>query len=809
MHWLRFRAQWRQQWTTLLALTLLVGIVGATVLATFAGARRTRSAVARTDAALRIPDGFALTATDSFAEIDAVLDSPVVEDGDRVAALAAFPNDGYLPMLATIDGKLGTELHYDRVVEGRRPRAGRPLEVALPQQAATQFGVGVGDRLSFHSLPTRHGICLYGDEEAAAANPDCEQIQRALSSEAIDLEALDGPEFDLEVVGITRGLEDIGAPAENLQPVYLPAAFYAEYGDDIASMAGVVARYRPGVTDQQFEAVLEQHLGLDALQDSTYSSSTIDALEATAGTLANGLLVFCGVAAIVGLVAIGQAIARQSAAGSRDRTLLVALGATRTQRFVEALAPLVPVAVVGSLVAVAGAWAASTIMPIGSVRAIEVERGFDFDVLVLGSGAVVLTMLVLAIGSFAVVWSDANRRRARAATLPPGAPVSVPAGLGVRWAVQRGLGTRVVPVRSAIAGVALGVAGIVAVAAFAEGLERLTNEPARTVWGWDLSINGERSGEEEPESPDDPEYLDAKAERILADPDVDGLGLGWLGLRVPIGGRSVYAYAQHIYEPGAGFVIVAGRAPAGPNEVALGAKTMRTGDLGIGDTVKVGDATMDVVGQAVFADVEDGYPLADGALLSAEGMEALGDTVNRESAHTSYAVRVRDGADRDAAVERLTALNRDEAPESPTLAPDIARLGQLDNLPGYLAVFLFVVALLAVAHALVITMRVRRQELAVVRALGATRRQSIRTLAWQATAIGVLGVVIGLPAGVILGRYVWATVARAYGVADDSPWPLFALVVVLPLTVLLANALAWWPGRRAARILPSDALRTE
>jgi hypothetical protein len=819
MLWLRFRAQWRSLRLTLVALTLLVGVVGATVLTTLAGARRTGSVVERVDDALGVPDAFALMKSTSFDAADDVLDSPVVADGDRLAAFAVFPEHGYLPLVGSVDGKLGTSINYERLLRGRRPAPGRPHEVAVPDIVAREYNLEIGSRMPFRSLDVAHGDCLYTDERSAARDPKCRETLRGLNADPPDLSVLRGPRFELEVVGITRALEDAGSERSGDLVVFLPAAFYAEHRDDIASLPGVIVRYRPGVTDEQFEAALAKVVGIESLPDFTHSSSTIDALDATAGTLATGLLVFAAVAALAGLVAISQALARHAALAAPDRRVLGALGAPRAQRVADVVMPLLPVAVGGALLAVAGAWIASPIMPIGSVRELEVNGGFAFDPVVLGAGAVLLALLVLAIGAAAAVWSSRSgvgsaRRRTRVS----GVPVSVPAGLGVRWALQPGHGTTAVPIRSAISGVALGVAGIVAVAGFAEGLERLTHEPRRSGWGWDVGIAGESAAEAAAEADAtetenagslDPALLAERARRIATDPAVEGVTAGWLGLRAPVNGRSVPAYAQHVYEPGAGFVVIDGRAPIGPTEVALGAKTMDRAGVGIGDDVTVGDATMSVVGQALFPEVGEGYPLADGVLLSDLGLATAGEHVSHENEYLKYGVRLAPNADRDAAIERLTKLNQDEVPDPPKLSSDIARLGQLDNLPAYLALFLFVVASLAVAHALIISLHRRRRELAIVRALGATSRQATRTVAWQATVIALLGVLIGLPAGLLLGRYIWASVAHAYGVADDVAWPAFAVIVAIPVTVLVANAIALFPGRRAARIVPAEALRSE
>jgi ABC-type antimicrobial peptide transport system permease subunit len=51
--------------------------------------------------------------------------------------------------------------------------------------------------------------------------------------------------------------------------------------------------------------------------------------------------------------------------------------------------------------------------------------------------------------------------------------------------------------------------------------------------------------------------------------------------------------------------------------------------------------------------------------------------------------------------------------------------------------------------------------------------------------------------------------ADAYGIAHDIGLPWLALAIALPLIVLVANAVAWLPGRAAARLRPAEALRAE
>ena len=99
-------------------------------------------------------------------------------------------------------------------------------------------------------------------------------------------------------------------------------------------------------------------------------------------------------------------------------------------------------------------------------------------------------------------------------------------------------------------------------------------------------------------------------------------------------------------------------------------------------------------------------------------------------------------------------------------------------LPLALGAFLALLAIGAVGHALSIAVRRRRHELAVLRALGLTRRQSRLVIATQASLLAVIGLAFGIPLGVALGRTLWrgrrrpdpAGLSAAAGGAGRWPW---------------------------------------
>ena len=143
------------------------------------------------------------------------------------------------------------------------------------------------------------------------------------------------------------------------------------------------------------------------------------------------------------------------------------------------------------------------------------------------------------------------------------------------------------------------------------------------------------------------------------------------------------------------------------------------------------------------------------------------------------------------------------------LPVELTNLGNVRTLPVALACFLALLAVAAVGHVLVTSARRRRHDFAILRAVGLNRRSARLILTSQSTAIGLFGLVVGVPLGVVLGRTGWQWVARRVPLESVPPFALIAVLVIVPVTVAIVNALALWPGRRVARIHPAEVLRAE
>ena len=130
-------------------------------------------------------------------------------------------------------------------------------------------------------------------------------------------------------------------------------------------------------------------------------------------------------------------------------------------------------------------------------------------------------------------------------------------------------------------------------------------------------------------------------------------------------------------------------------------------------------------------------------------------------------------------------------------------------LPLLFAGFAFLLAVGALLHVSSTVLRRRRRDLAVLRVLGMTRRQARACLGWQATTLAAIGLLIGIPLGVIVGRVAWRAVAEQTPMVYVPPTAVLALLLAVPAALLVANLLAALPGERAARLQPAEVLRTE
>jgi predicted lysophospholipase L1 biosynthesis ABC-type transport system permease subunit len=96
-----------------------------------------------------------------------------------------------------------------------------------------------------------------------------------------------------------------------------------------------------------------------------------------------------------------------------------------------------------------------------------------------------------------------------------------------------------------------------------------------------------------------------------------------------------------------------------------------------------------------------------------------------------------------------------------------------------------------------------------LRALGFSRGQTLRTVAWQSTIYAVGALAIGAPVGILLGRLAWHAYAAHLGAVPETTLPVVACAAVVAATLALACTLSFVPGLRLAHTRAGAVLRTE
>ena len=146
----------RRRWRSVVALVLLVGVVGAVVFATAAGARRSETALSRFSAASRSGDVSLLLAlgyTPTPSQLSALRRLHHVEAAAvlRFYALKPVHAPASLSPAAALDGAMGSVVDRSRLIAGRRANPAAPDEVTIGEVLAAQLHRGVGGHIDFLS----------------------------------------------------------------------------------------------------------------------------------------------------------------------------------------------------------------------------------------------------------------------------------------------------------------------------------------------------------------------------------------------------------------------------------------------------------------------------------------------------------------------------------------------------------------------------------------------------------------------------------------------------------------------------------
>jgi putative ABC transport system permease protein len=385
---------------------------------------------------------------------------------------------------------------------------------------------------------------------------------------------------------------------------------------------------------------------------------------------------------------------------------------------------------------------------------------------------------------------------------------------------------RLVMSTSAIAlGVAFVVGSLVFSAALSKGVDKLF---ASAVGDVVVRPHGSSTLNGDPSTRTVPASLVSRLATVPGAARVDGnvsaLGVFVVGRNGKvIGGLGAPTYGISYTDAPAGhglkgLTLLAGHPPHGPKQVLIDEQTAEKGGYHLGDQVPIVTATRKavlherLVGIAGYA---DNTSLAGATLTVFDTRTAQQLFLHGQDAYSTIWVTADPGVSqtqlRDAVRPLLpagiVALTGDDA----------ANQSASQVLQGvkFLRTFLLIFALVALvvgAYLIVNTFSIlvaqRSRELALLRALGASRRQVSRSVLLEAFVLGVFGSTVGLALGVGLA-YAIRGLFGAFGFdLGSEPMTLTAGSVLAGYAtgVAVTMAAAWLPARRTGRIAPVQAL---
>ncbi|MFH8453465.1 ABC transporter permease [Streptomyces fungicidicus] len=259
-----------------------------------------------------------------------------------------------------------------------------------------------------------------------------------------------------------------------------------------------------------------------------------------------------------------------------------------------------------------------------------------------------------------------------------------------------------------------------------------------------------------------------------------------------------------------------GRAPKGEGEILIDSETAKRAGYEVGDTVR-----MSVDGPVMEPEITGIFTTDDGN-VAAGGSLTLFDTASAQKlfgkagTFDEIDVKAKDGVSDTALESQLKKALPSDAVETTTgtrLADDQAEAiassmsGIKQGLLVFAGIALFVGTFI-IANTFTMLVAQRTKELALMRAVGASRRQVTRSVLIEAFVVGAVAAVAGLLAGVGIGAGLRSLMGTL-----DAPMPDGPLVVspgtiasAFAVGILVTMLAAWLPGRRAAKIPPVAAM---
>ena len=270
----------------------------------------------------------------------------------------------------------------------------------------------------------------------------------------------------------------------------------------------------------------------------------------------------------------------------------------------------------------------------------------------------------------------------------------------------------------------------------------------------------------------------------------------------------------------AGTTVRSGRLPSGPNEMVVDAQTAEKHGFAVGDRVKVllqGPArTFTVSGIIGFGSAGN----LGGATLAGFTLPTAQEVLNREGRFDEIDVVAAEGTTPEQLRDRVRAVldPRYEVLTGEELSADAARAIN-DTFGRFLSTallsFAFVALLVGaflIFNTFTIIVAQRTRELALLRCLGASRRQVMTSVLLESLIVAVVASLVGLGLGVLIANGLKALLTSILNFDLPTTGTVFlwrTVLVSLAVGIVVTLLAALLPARKATRVPPVAALQPE
>lgn len=264
------------------------------------------------------------------------------------------------------------------------------------------------------------------------------------------------------------------------------------------------------------------------------------------------------------------------------------------------------------------------------------------------------------------------------------------------------------------------------------------------------------------------------------------------------------------------YPLKSGSAPHGAHQVAIDAKTAERAGYKVGDKIRlsVDGPVLTPTVSGIFT-TDDGNVAAGGSLAlydTATAQKLFGkpgtyDEIDVRAAPGTSQVALKTGLDNALGTKLVETTTGKKLADDQAEQISSSMSGLKQGLLVFAGVALFVGTFI-IANTFTMLVAQRTKELALLRAVGASRRQVTRSVLIEAFVVGVVAGVTGLVAGIGIGAGLRALMGTLGGSVPDGPLVITpgTVATALVVGVFITMLAAWLPGRRAAKIPPVAAM---